>query len=141
MYLKMKKIKPLVCLLLLFPGWLLAQDTAGSYVARNVQLDEVVIQATRMGFDVPGFIRLVEEDTTFYKAFKNLRILGYTADNDIEVYNRKGRVKASLVSTTRQNVRNGCRTMQVLQEKTTGNFYDRDSGYNYYTAELYASLF
>ncbi|MFN9953939.1 MAG: hypothetical protein ACK55I_12645, partial [bacterium] len=31
--------------------------------------------------------------------------------------------------------------MQVLEEKATGNFYDRKRQYNYYTAALYASLF
>jgi hypothetical protein len=31
--------------------------------------------------------------------------------------------------------------MQVVEEKTLGDFYDRSGAYNYYTAELYAGLF
>ncbi len=31
----------------------------------------------------------VEEDTTFYRAFKNLRIIGFTADNDIRVTDKR----------------------------------------------------
>jgi hypothetical protein len=31
--------------------------------------------------------------------------------------------------------------MEVLDENTTGNFYDENKNYNYYTAELYAGLF
>jgi hypothetical protein len=31
--------------------------------------------------------------------------------------------------------------MQVLDQHTTGDFFDSDSNYNYYTAELYAGLF
>jgi hypothetical protein len=31
--------------------------------------------------------------------------------------------------------------MEILSEKTTGNFYESKGGYNYYTADLYASLF
>jgi hypothetical protein len=31
--------------------------------------------------------------------------------------------------------------MEVVEEKTTGDFYTRKGGYNYYTAELYAYLF
>ena len=31
--------------------------------------------------------------------------------------------------------------MDVLEEKTTGDFYNKKKEYNYYTAELYASLF
>ncbi|GAA4304014.1 hypothetical protein [Compostibacter hankyongensis] len=133
------------CLWVILGFWPLlgrAQDSSGNYVARNIQLDEVVIQAAKVGFDVPGFIRLVEDDTTFYKAFKNLRILGYTADNDIRVFSKnEKKTKASLRSVTRQAVQDGCRTMQVLKEQTTGNFYGHGHTYNYYTAELYASLF
>lgn len=116
-----------------------AQDS--SYVMRNIQLDPLVVTASRYGFDVAGFIKRVENDTTFYKAFKNLRILAYTAKNDIRILNKRDRTKASLFSITRQHRKNGCRTMEVLKEKTTGPFYDNDGEYNYYTAELYASLF
>lgn len=116
-----------------------AQDS--SYIARHLQLDSIVISASRVNFDIPGFIKMVEDDTTFYKAFKNLRILSYTEENSILILNKKGKVKASLLSTTIQHRQNGCRTMEVVNEKTTGNFYERHHEYNYYTAELYASLF
>src|SRR5262249_13180099 len=36
---------------------------------------------------------------------------------------------------------NGCRTMETVQETATGNMYDQNKNFNYYTAELYASLF
>lgn len=116
-----------------------AQDTVSNYISRTIRLDEVVVSAP--GFNVKNFIRRVQNDTTFYKAFKTLRIIGYTADNDIRILNKKGGIQASLQSTTRQVVKNGCRSMEVLNEKTTGNFYTRGKNYNYYTAELYASLF
>jgi hypothetical protein len=31
--------------------------------------------------------------------------------------------------------------MEKIKETVTGDFYENDSSYNYYTAELYASLF
>ena len=54
--------------------------------------------------------------------------------------NKNGKVQASLYSKTKQHRANNCRTMEVLEEKTTGDMYD-DKELNYYTAELYASLF
>jgi hypothetical protein len=54
---------------------------------------------------------------------------------------KKGKIKASLESRTRQHRSSGCRTMEVLEEKTTGDFYERDGDYNYYTADLYAAFF
>lgn len=117
-----------------------AQDTA-LYKGMTVNLDEVVVAAKRIGFDVNSFIKRVEEDTTFYRAFKNLRLIGFTADNDIRVYDKKGAVKASLKSQTRQAMQGRCRSMQVLHEDVNGDFYTRKGNYNYYTAELYANLF
>ncbi|HEX2533748.1 MAG TPA: hypothetical protein VHK69_08430 [Chitinophagaceae bacterium] len=107
-------------------------------VRRMVQLSEVVI---RTDLNVGRFLQLVKNDTTFYKAFRNLRILGFTSLNDISLTDKRGRVQASLRSKTRQVRSGGCRTMEVLEEKTTGDFYEGDRAYNYYTAELYAGLF
>lgn len=115
-----------------------AQDTTILIDNQSFTLAEVVV---RNNFDYKRLLNQIKEDTTFYKAFRNLRILGFTSYNDIKMLNRKGGVEASLYSKTRQNRENGCRTMDVLEEKTTGDFYDRKGEYNYETPELYAGLF
>ena len=114
-------------------------DSANTHdVSRMITLSEVVV---RNGLDVQSFLQRVKNDTTFYKAFRSLHLLGFTSLNDIRMMNKDGTVKASLQSKTRQNVANGCRTMDVLEETTTGNIYDDDHDWNYYTAEMYAGLF
>ena len=107
-------------------------------VRRMVNLSEVVV---RSDLNVPKFLQLIKNDTTFYKAFKNLRVLGFTSLNDIRMKDKKNTVIATLESKTRQNRINGCRTMDVLEEKSSGNIYDKKPQWNYYTAELYAGLF
>jgi len=107
-------------------------------LTKMIQLSEVVI---RSDLNIATFIERVKNDTTFYKAFRNLHILGFSAWNDIRINDKKGKLKASLQSKTKQKRENGCRTMEVLDENTTGNFYDENHNYNYYTAELYAGLF
>ena len=107
-------------------------------LAKMVNLSEVIL---RTDLNVPRFIDRVKNDTTFYKAFRNLHLLGFTAWNDIRVKDKKGQIKASLVSKTKQNRSGNCRSMEVLSEKTSGDFYDDDGDYNYNTAELYAGLF
>jgi hypothetical protein len=104
-------------------------------LAKMVNLTEVVI---RSDLNVARFMDQVKNDTTFYKAFRNLRVLGFTAWNDIRIRDKKGKVKASLQSKTKQLRSNGCRTMQVLDENHSGDFYNDDGSYNYYTADLYA---
>lgn len=107
-------------------------------LSKMIQLSEVVV---RNKLDVQSFIQRVKNDTTFYKAFRNLRVLSFTSMNDIRMKNKKGEVKASLQSKTRQHMSKGCRTMETLSQSVAGDFYNKDSSYNYYTAELYASLF
>ena len=135
---KMKRLLKLLFFLLPFSALQAQDSTDVEAVQRMVQLSEVVV---RSDLNVARFLQRIKDDTTYYKAFKNLHILGYTSLNSIQLRNKKGKIEASLESKTRQQRANGCRTMEVLQEKTTGDFYDRRGNMNYYTAELYASLF
>lgn len=107
-------------------------------LAKMVNLSEVII---RSDLNVARFINQVKNDTTFYKAFRNLHVLGFTSWNDIRIRDKKGHIQAALMSKTKQNRVNGCRTMEVLTENSSGDFYDDNHGFNYYTAELYAGLF
>jgi len=117
------------------------QEVDTTAFSENITLDTFIVRARNEGFDVPNFIRLIKEDTTFYKAFKTMRLKSYNADNYINCLNKKGESVASLVSETKQIYRDGCRTMKTLEEKVTGDFYTKKGAYNYFTAQLYASLF
>lgn len=114
------------------------QDTTIIYKNQAFTLTDVIV---RNNFNIESFIDYVKNDTTFYKAFRNLRVLSFSSFNDIRMRDKKGNEKASLLSTTRQTRSEGCRTMEVKEEKTTGDFYDKKGNYNYTTAEMYASLF
>ncbi|TDW96497.1 hypothetical protein [Dinghuibacter silviterrae] len=128
-----------LCLIALVPlAALKAQDTSVNVQGRYIQLSEVVV---RSDIDVRDFIRRVQEDTTFYKAFKNLRVLSYSAINDIRMVDKRGNMVASLNSRTHQSRIGNCRTMQVLDEKTTGDIRDNEGNWNYITGQLYAALF
>jgi hypothetical protein len=103
-----------------------------------VTLSEVVV---RSGMDVNGFIERVRRDTTFYKAFRNLRVLSYTSINDIRMFDRKGGPEASSRSRTQQTAWSGCRVTHTLESAHTGPFLDRQGEHRYYTAKLYDALF
>jgi hypothetical protein len=133
-------IRTALCLLIVF-GWctpVFSQDTTLEIDKKVVTLKEVVV---RNNMNVQAFMKRVQDDTSFYKAFRNLRVLGYTSLNDVRMLDGKGRVNASLDSKTRQDVANGCRWTVILDEKTTGDFFDRNHHSNYYTAQMYAGLF
>ena len=115
-----------------------AQDTTIIIDNKKITLPEVVV---RNHFDYKKLLQQIKDDTTFYKAFRNLRLLNYTSFNDIKMMDKAGKVKASLFGKTQQQRSAGCRTMAILEENTTGDFYNNQHEYNYLTAELYAALF
>lgn len=113
-------------------------DTTVIYKNQAFTLTDVVV---RNNFNIASFVEYVKNDTTFYKAFRNLRIIGFSAFNDINIFDKKGRLAASLHNLTTQQVSNGCRTATVHNERVTGDFYNTKGQHNYTTAEMYASLF
>ena len=120
---------------------LLAQIPADSIVAIGSKLITLSTVVLDNKLNVPAFVEKVKNDTSFYKAFKNLRVVNFNAINDIRMNDKKGALNASLFSHTKQVVQNGCRTMQIIDEKSTGDFYTPNKEFNYYTAQMYASLF
>ena len=114
------------------------KDTTIKVNDNYITLSEIVVNNK---LDIASFIERVKNDTTFYKAFRNLRIIGYTALNDIRMLDKNGNVQASLHSKTKQIRTRNCRKMQVLDQSATGDIYDDNGNFNYYTAQMYAGLF
>ena len=126
----------LMCMSLVGHSW--AQDTTLNVANQSFTLTDAIV---RNNFDYKAILEKIKRDTSFYKAFKTLRTIGYSSFNHIEMYDKNQRMEASLDSRTRQNRIGGCRTMDVIEEKTFGNLRDRKGEYNYVTPSLYASLF
>lgn len=114
------------------------KDSIVSFGKKVITLSEVVIDNK---LNVPTFIDRIRNDSSFYKAFRNLHILGYTAVNDIRMIDKNGKLKASLNSKTKQFREGNCRSMQVIDETVSGDMYNDQHEFNYYTARMYASLF
>jgi hypothetical protein len=115
-----------------------AQDSSVLVGKKIITLSEVVLNNK---LNVPAFIERIKNDTSFYKAFRNLRILNYTSINDVRMLDKDNNSQASLYSKIKQLRDSNCRRMEVLEEQSTGDFYNDDHQYNYYTAQMYASLF
>jgi len=115
-----------------------AQNDTAIAGKKVITLSNVVVDNK---LNVPAFIDRIKNDSSYYKAFRTLHIIGFTALNDIRMLDKKGRLKASLKSKTRQVRKNNCRTMETLEETVSGNMYNDAHEFNYYTAEMYASLF
>ena len=128
----------IVLLLLVLNTNVNAQDTTFNVGGQNFTLSDAIV---RNNFDYKAILQKIKEDTSFYKAFKTLRTIGYSSYNYIQMKDKNEKVVATLNSKTKQTRKDNCRTMEVLEEKVTGNLRDASGDYNYVTPSLYASLF
>lgn len=129
-------------LILLFLGWGLGLKAQDTFYMPRVELGEVLIRALPEDFDAATFIKIIKEDTSFYKAFKTMHLVTYHGEHKIDVFHPGKRdIIASYQSETKQIYRNGCRTMNVLEEQVMGDFYDKKGEYEYFTAKMYDQLF
>ena len=115
-----------------------AQDTTFNDGGQKFTLSDAIV---RNNFDYKAILQRIKEDTSFYKAFKTLRTIGYSSYNYIQMKDKNEKVVATLNSKTKQTRKDNCRIMEVLEEKVTGNLRDAFGNYNYVTPSLYASLF
>ena len=116
-------------------------DSVFSGFSGYVYLDSVVVSASRNGFDVADFIKMVKNDNTFYRAFKNLRFAEYDFSNKLSFFDKKKRKKAGYTSLNHQFFKDDCRWMEVKHIDENKNFIKSNNKYRYYTAKLYDRLF
>lgn len=116
-----------------------AQDEEG--IAAIVFLDSFVVTAQKSGFDVDDFITLVQEDQSFYQAFRNLRFVSYQADNNLRFFTSESVMQAFYQSKTMQHSDGKCRSMKTLSEFVGGNYYEEGPSHRYYTARLFEKVF
>lgn len=95
----------------------------------------------RNKMDYRSLLQRIQNDTTFYKAFRNLHIVEFTSYNNISMLDKSGSVQASYYSKTTQHRENHCRYTENLEQKTTGDFLKSNGDFNYITGEMYASIF
>lgn len=111
----------------------------GSIFSQPIAMDTFVI---RSGFDINAFIRRVRNDTTFYKSFRSMHLVSYSAVNDIVVFGRRRTdTVAGEHSISHQHRSPRCRITTFVSRKHRGNYYKRNGEYNYFTSQLFASLF
>ena len=116
-------------------------SNATNSIAAFVFLDSFVVTAKREGFNVEEFIELVQKDESFFKAFQNLRIISYKAENKQTFYDKRGQTIAGYESLTEQFYQAPCRTMAIQSQSSSGTFYKKNKKYKFYTSKMFDQVF
>jgi len=112
-------------------------------ISAIVFLDSFVVTASKKGFDTEDFIDIVQKDESFFRAFHNLRFIDHVADNQVEVFNKKGEIKAANYHQTKQMMEGKCRTMEYISEEIKGKYFKNKAKrkHRYYTTRLHDQVF
>jgi hypothetical protein len=106
---------------------------------KTIQLDSSV-NITAQKLSVETFIKAVMTDTSFYKAFRNMKKYDFIAEHRIYTYTKKDKVEGRLYRKIRHHAI-GPNKVEYLAKSDTGKVYKRDGKYQLYTVELFNYIF
>ncbi|MEX6687535.1 hypothetical protein QTN47_08540 [Danxiaibacter flavus] len=132
----MKVFFSIACMLLVIVGY--AQDTTIFFEGKSYRLPDVIV---RNNLDYKSVLQRIKNDTTFYKAFRNLRVIEYSAYNNLRMLDKNNAVAASYNSKSLQHREKGCRYTTVTDQQVTGDMLDNNGDFNYMSGEMFAGLF
>lgn len=105
----------------------------------TINIDSAItVQSTRLTAET--FINEVMNDTSFYKAFRNMKKYSFTAENNIFTYDKKNKVEGSMYSKIFHN-NNGPYKMEVLAKRDNGKIYKKNGKFSLYTVEMFDYIF
>ena len=136
----MKKLFPLT-FFLLFSSFLYSQEIQryNPDSLKTIQLDSSV-NITAQKLSVETFIRAITTDTSFYKAFRNMKKFGFTAEQRIYTYDKKNKVDGRIFRVIEHHS-TGPKKIEYLVKQDTGKVYKKNGKYQLYTVEMFDYIF
>ncbi len=112
-------------------------------ISAIIFLDSFVVTASKKGFEVADFIEIVQQDESFFRAFHNLRFTPHIASNEVEIFNKKEKIKAANYHRIQQFIVGNCRMMDYLSEEIKGKYFKNKQKrkHRYYTAKMHEQIF
>lgn len=118
-----------------------AQEPDVNFSVGIFTLDSFVVTDMQAGLRIEDFIDRIQNDTTFYRAFQNLRKIPYHGSANVRMFNSDHLVQASYSNNTEQSVDGTCRHLVFKEERATGDFFDDKGNMEYLTATLFSYIF
>ena len=119
-----------------------AKANAQTDIAKLITLDEFVVSAGLEDFDAADFIRQIQEDTTFYQAFLNLKYFPHDIKSAMVVYEKDESERGTLQRKARQYLSTDkMMWVDITYENSNGKLKKRNGSWKYLTAEMYDEVF
>lgn len=106
----------------------------------TTKVDTVAFRIKR-GFDVNDFIRMTKTDTSFFRAFKNLKMYPHLSDNQVDIYDKKWSETGNLLRNAIHFSTGDTGWIKIEKESTNGKVYKKNGKHKYFTAEMFDRVF
>jgi hypothetical protein len=116
-------------------------SSIGQIITLDTTQVETVAVKVKKEFTKDDFIRMTKTDTSFYRAFKNLKMFPHKASNKVEVFDKSwtsiGEMEreSSHFSTGKEG------WIVINKEISDGKYYNKKGNHKYFTAEMYDKVF
>ncbi|TSD62961.1 hypothetical protein FFF34_018585 [Inquilinus sp. KBS0705] len=108
---------------------------------RTIVIDTAVANIVSHRLRAQDFIDAVLADTSFYKAFQNMKRYAFTAENRIYTYNKKNKVDGKIYRKLIHSNVNGRHKIEYVAKQDTGAVYKTNGKYQLYTVEMFDYIF
>lgn len=107
---------------------------------RTIVIDSLVdIRSHKL--NAQDFIDAVMADTSFYKAFQNMKTYAFTAENRIYTYDKKNKVDGKVYRKLRHSNVVGQHKIEYFAKQDSGSVYKKNGKYQLYTVEMFDFIF
>lgn len=87
------------------------------------------------------FIDAVMADTGFYKAFQNMKLYAFTAENRIFSYDKKNKVNGKIYRRILHSNEAGKHKVEYTAKRDSGDVFKKNGKYQLYTVEMFDYIF
>lgn len=115
-------------------------NAQNDYYLDTTFIDTISI-SPKAGFDEQDFIRMTKNDTSFYRAFKNLKLYPHSSSSQVRIHNKNWEQIAYLKRSARHQSNGKLGWITDVVEKTDGKIYNRKGDHKYFTAEMFDKVF
>ncbi|MBB3968995.1 hypothetical protein [Mucilaginibacter phyllosphaerae] len=107
----------------------------------TITIDSAVANIRSHKLNAQDFIDAVMNDTSFYKAFQNMKGFAFTAENRIYTYDKKNRVEGKIYRRLLHSNQAGKHKIEYTAKRDSGNVFKKNGKYQLYTVEMFDYIF
>lgn len=107
----------------------------------TVVIDSPVVNIRSHKLRAQDFIDAVVNDTSFYRAFQNMKRYAFTAENRIYTYDKNNKVEGKIYRRLLHDNVGGKHNIQYTAKADSGKVFKKNGKYQLYTVEMFDYIF